>query len=89
MDFNLLEAFVVAVAVYGALRLEIAYRRWSARRNWKPSPSRKVTGVKAIGLVENAADCIKCGNCGLSVRDYVPYTDGDRWCPSCDATEEG
>jgi hypothetical protein len=89
VDFNLLEAFVVAVAVYGALRVEIAYRRWSARRNWKPNPSHTVSGVKAKGMTENAVDGIKCGNCGLMVKDFVAYDDGDKWCPSCDATEEG
>lgn len=87
-EFNLLEVSAAAAAAYTALRLEVAWRRWSARRSWKPNPSHTISKIKEVGRTVGAAEAIKCGNCGTKTKDFQKYTDGDRWCLSCDATEE-
>ncbi|KKM91633.1 hypothetical protein LCGC14_1226620 [marine sediment metagenome] len=88
MDFNWLEALVIALSVYGALRGEMAYRRWQAKKNWKPQPSHTVSGIREIGRTQGAVDAIRCGHCGLMLKDFVEYDDGDKWCTACDAVED-
>jgi len=89
MEINLVELLVTAAlaaaGMYGLWRLELYIRLKLYLRSRKPgSPS--ASPITTRGTVTGSRDAVICTRCGGSFRNFVEYSDGDKWCLLCDAT---
>ena len=83
MDINLYEVLLASAIAWGALRLEIAYRRHHARKHANRPihlPSSDPRRVSSTTLKALSAESCSCGH---SSKDYVSLTDGTRVCLVC------
>lgn len=82
-DINLLEVLLAAAVAWGALRAEIAYRRWYARRQRpRARPVSLPTNIRVKSTIVGAVNAIT-SSCGHRSKDYVELTDGTRRCLAC------